>query len=82
MPPVNRGPVRPFVGSSEPIPSAPKAKPAPKPKPVPKRLLDAAAQYKERKRWTGFVLTDDEKTAIREAIKGGATAIEAAKAAM
>jgi hypothetical protein len=44
--------------------------------------LDAAAQYKERKRWTGFVLTDDEKTAIREAVKGGATAEEAAKAAM
>jgi|10_taG_2_1085330.scaffolds.fasta_scaffold03264_3 hypothetical protein len=64
----------------------PKAKPAPKPvpkpKPVPERLLDAAVQYKARKRWTGFVLTDDEKTAIREAIKGGATAVEAAKAAM
>lgn len=61
---------------------APKPKPKPKPKPVPKRLLDAAVQYKVRKRWTGFELTDDEKTAIREAIKAGATAIEAAKAAM
>lgn len=49
---------------------------------VPTRLLGAAAQYKTRKRWTGFYLTDDEKAAIRDALKGGKSAKDAAKAAM
>jgi len=49
---------------------------------TPSRLLGAAIQYKERKRWTGFDLTDGEKSDIREAIKDGATPEEAAKAAM
>lgn len=55
---------------------------APKATKVPARLLDAAAQYKTKKRWTGFDLTDGEKDDIREAIRAGSTAVEAAKAAM
>ena len=64
------------------IHSTPAPKAEPKAEAVSTRLLDAAVQYKSRKRWTGFDLTDDEKAAIRDALKGGKSAKDAAKAAM